>query len=203
MISIIDYGVANIGSLVNMHRKCGVPARVVSTPDDVLGSDKLILPGVGSFDNGVSNLAKRGLDEAIRAAVLERNTPVLGICLGMQILGKGSDEGRLEGLALVDAHCQRFSTPEGSGLKVPRQGWSRLSLQRPGALLSETGPRTRFYFSHSYYMTCADPSDVIATAWHGVDYVAMVERGHVYGVQFHPEKSHRYGMDLLRQYATA
>ena len=201
LVSVIDYGVANIGSLMNMHRKCGIPAERVSTPEEVRSAGKLVLPGVGSFDNGMSHLMERGLVDALRSAVLTRGTPILGICLGMQLLGRASEEGKREGLSLVDAECERFQLPENSGLKVPHRGWGRPNLKRPGVLLDKVGPKTRFYFSHSYHMVCGDESNVVASAAYGVEFTAMIQAENVMGVQFHPEKSHRYGMELLRRFA--
>lgn len=203
MISVIDYGVANIGALMNMHKKVGIPARRVDAPDGVLAAKRLLLPGVGSFDNGVTNLRDRGLFEAVRVAVEEKGIPIMGICLGMQLLGKGSEEGRLAGLGLIDGRCARLNIPEGSELKFPHQGWARPTLRNVNPLLPEIGTRTRFYFSHSYHLVCDDPADVAATAWYGEDFTAVVGRDRVWGVQFHPEKSHRYGMELLRCFAGA
>jgi glutamine amidotransferase len=203
MISVVDYGVANVGSLMNMHRRCGIPARRVTSPDDVLESERLILPGVGSFDNGMAHLRRGGLADAVLTAVRERGVPILGICLGMQLLGMGSEEGTSEGLGLMDARCIRFSFAPGSATKVPHQGWSQPILRNPTILLTQVTPNTRFYFSHSYHMVCSDPGDVAAVASYGIHFTAMVQRGNIHGVQFHPEKSHRYGMELLRSYAAA
>tara|TARA_B100000700_G_scaffold171736_2_gene189711 strand:+ start:2054 stop:2425 length:372 start_codon:yes stop_codon:yes gene_type:complete len=119
----------------------------------------------------------------------------------MQLLGRASEEGKREGLSLVDAECERFQLPENSGLKVPHQGWGRPNLKRPGVLLDKVGPKTRFYFSHSYHMVCGDESNVVASAAYGVEFTAMIQAENVMGVQFHPEKSHRYGMELLRRFS--
>lgn len=201
MISVIDYGVANIGSLMNMLRKCGLSAERVSTTAEVARAERLILPGVGSFDNGMAHLGAHGLVDILRETAHAGKVPLLGICLGMQLLGEGSEEGEREGLGIVRGGSHRLQLPTESSLKVPHQGWSHLELRRASPLLSDVGPRTRFYFSHSYHLVCADANDVLAVARHGVAFTAMVQRGNVYGAQFHPEKSHRYGMELLRNFA--
>ncbi|MDP1861328.1 MAG: imidazole glycerol phosphate synthase subunit HisH, partial [Gemmatimonadaceae bacterium] len=201
MLAVIDYGVANIGSLMTRLRKCGLPAEPVSTMAEVARAERLILPGVGSFDNGMAHLGAHGLVEILRETARAGEVPVLGICLGMQLLGEGSEEGEREGLGIVRGGSQRLRLPPQSGLKVPHQGWCHLELRRPSPLLTEVGPRTRFYFSHSYHLVCADDVDVLAVAQHGAAFTAMVQRGSVYGAQFHPEKSHRYGMELLRNFA--
>lgn len=200
MVGIIDYGTANVGALLNMHRRCGLAARLVQSPKEITAVDRLILPGIGAFDNGMRHLRARGFDTAVRDAVARR-VPLLGICLGMQLLGHGSDEGTVEGLGLLDARCERFHFPGGSPCKVPHQGWCRPELQRASCLLPELSPRTRYYFSHSYHMLCNDARDVVATAKYGIMFTAVVERGCVFGAQFHPEKSHVHGMRLLRAFS--
>lgn len=200
MISVIDYGVTNIGSLLNMLRKCGIAARAVTAPDDVRAAEKLVLPGVGSFDNGASHLRDRGLVEPIRESVT-KGTPILGICLGMQLLAEGSEEGTIPGLGLIRGRSVRFRLPPDSSLKIPHLGWKQPSLRRQSRLLTITDPRTRFYFTHSFHVVCDEPGDVVATAHYGVEFTAMIERDHVCGVQYHPEKSHSYGMAILKNYA--
>jgi imidazole glycerol-phosphate synthase subunit HisH len=201
MISVIDYGVANIGSLMNMCRKCGIPAQKVSTSDAILDAEKLLLPGVGSFDNGMAYLRDRSLEEAVTTAARDKQTAIMGICLGMQLLGDGSQEGEASGLGLLRATSRRFSFPAGTTAKIPHQGWSHPVLHRSSPILEAVEDRTRFYFSHSYHLVCDDPSDVLASAHYGIDFTAMVRRDNIFGVQFHPEKSHRYGMALLRNFA--
>jgi glutamine amidotransferase len=201
MISVIDYGVCNLGSMLNMLRKVGVDAQLVSTAADIERAEKIILPGVGAFDNGIVALTERGLMEAIRKKALYDKIPLLGICLGMQMLGRRSDEGSLDGLGLIDAEARRFRFAPDCGLKVPHMGWSILTPRRDNALLREMEIRSRFYFCHSYHMVCNDPSDVLAGAGYGGEFVAMLQRDNVYGVQFHPEKSHRFGMALLHNFA--
>lgn len=201
MISIVDYGVANLGSILNMLRKAGARAEPVSTPEQVARAEKIILPGVGAFDNGISALREKGMVEPLRKKALVDKAPILGICLGMQMLGKGSEEGKLAGLGLLDAYCERFRFSRDSKQKVPHMGWSLIaSRRRDSALLQGLDDKARFYFVHSYHLVCSDPADVLASACHGIEFVAMVQRGNVFGAQFHPEKSHRFGMALLRNF---
>lgn len=201
MISVIDYGVSNLGSMLNMLRKVGAQAQAVSTAEEVARAEKIILPGVGAFDNGMAALEARGLVEPLRRKALEDKVPLLGVCLGMQLLGRSSEEGRMAGLGLVDAEARRFRFSGERAPKVPHMGWNVLAARRGSALLAGLDGLTRFYFCHSYHLACGDPADVLATACYGADFVAMVEHGNVRGVQFHPEKSHRFGMALLHNFA--
>lgn len=201
MISIISYGVANQGSMVNMLRKIAVPCKLIETPREILEAQRLILPGVGAFDHGMSELRKRGLVDAIR----ERATagiPLLGVCLGMQLLGSASEEGETEGLCLLKARSRRLTPPAESKLKVPHIGWATLTPQRPHPLLNGLSSEARFYFVHSYHVVCAEADDSLALASYGEQFSAMVQRRNIYGAQFHPEKSHRYGMTLLKNFST-
>jgi glutamine amidotransferase len=200
IISIIDYGVSNLGSIRNMLHKLGLRSELVATPEAVAGARKIILPGVGAFDHGVAALAERRLIAPLRAKALEDRIPILGICLGMQLLGMGSEEGTSGGLGLIKGACVRFRFAEGSPLKVPHMGWNETAPKRLNPLLSGLGAGARFYFTHSYHLMCEDPADVLATATHGIEFTAMVQRDNVAGVQFHPEKSHRFGMTLLRNF---
>lgn len=201
MISVIDYGVSNLGSMLNMLRKVGAQAQLVSTAEELDRADKLILPGVGAFDNGIAALTERGLVEPLRKKALHDKVPLLGVCLGMQMLGRASEEGSMAGLGLIDAEARRFQFAADSAHKVPHMGWSLLAPRRASALNSGLDALTRFYFCHSYHLVCDDPADVLASASYGADFVAMVQHENVYGVQFHPEKSHRFGMALLRNFA--
>ncbi|NEX64026.1 imidazole glycerol phosphate synthase subunit HisH [Noviherbaspirillum galbum] len=201
MIAIVDYGVANRGSMLNMLHRVGAKPVLASTPEAIMKADKIILPGVGAFDHGMQALEDRGLVQALRERVLNDGVPLLGVCLGMQMLGRGSEEGNRAGLGMIDAYCRRFRFAEGEKLKVPHMGWSRLAVNGNDAwLLHELDERARFYFVHSYHLVCEDDADVVARANYGRDFVALVQRGNVMGAQFHPEKSHRFGMALLRNF---
>jgi glutamine amidotransferase len=200
MVGIIDYGTANVGALQNMHRRCGIPAKLVSDPAELPSVDRIILPGIGAFDNGMRQLQLRGFVPAILDAV-SRNVPLLGICLGMQLLGRRSEEGEMDGLGLIEAECVRLRIPSGSGLKVPHQGWCHPEVRKDCALVSGVTHSTRYYFSHSYHMVCSEFADVVAECQYGFPFTAIVQRGLVLGVQFHPEKSHVHGMTLLMAFS--
>jgi glutamine amidotransferase len=200
MISIVDYGVGNVASLRNMYDYLGVGARIVSRPEELASAEKLILPGVGAFDRAMSTLNERGLFEPLRAAA-GRGTPLLGVCLGMQLLARASEEGGIAGLGLIQASVERLSPDPAAGLKVPNIGWSELDAAPGAPLFRDAGDRERFYFVHSYHVVCDDPADIAATIDYGGAVTVAVSRGNIHGVQFHPEKSHRFGMRLLAAFA--
>lgn len=199
MIVIVDYGVGNLQSVANMFRKAGAKAKISGDPQDIAAADKLLLPGVGHFDYGMKMLRASGLVDSLNAFALEARKPVLGICLGSQILGKGSEEGEAPGLGWIDMECRRL--PNGDGIRIPHMGWNEIDMQKDCALFADRQPDARYYFVHSYYMKTADPSDVVATAKHGIDFTCAVQRGNIYGTQFHPEKSLRHGLAVLRAFA--
>lgn len=201
MISVLEYGSANVGSILNMIRRSGHEGVAVRTPEEVRAARRLILPGVGAFDHGMRALTERGLVEPIREIANERGIPVLGVCLGMQLLCDGSEEGSLPGLGLIPGYCRKFrSTPE-RPVRIPHMGWSAITPRQAHPLLADLGPRSRFYFVHSYHVVCSDPDHQLAIAEHGISFSAMVRRGVVLGAQFHPEKSHRFGMAMLARFA--
>ena len=199
MIGIVDYGVGNLGSILNMHRKLRLAAQTVSDPAALAAADRLILPGIGAFDACVTRLRGSGLEPALREAV-DRGVPLLGICVGMQMLTDGSEEGSLPGLNLVPARTVRFQ-PGTTDLKVPHMGWNDVRWNASDPLVEGLEQGARFYFVHSYYVACDDPAHQLGTAHYGHDFAAAIRRGHVYGVQFHPEKSHRFGLRLLGNFA--
>ncbi len=200
MIGIIDYGLGNLASVANMLRRVGATAALVSRPDDVARADKLILPGVGAFDHGMARLEASGLLEVLSARVLEARVPVLGLCLGMQLFTRGSEEGSRPGLGWLPAETRRLR-PADPRLKVPHMGWADVRLVRAHPLLEAPDPERRFYFVHSYHVVCDSPASVVAEADHGQTFCAAACAGNVMGVQFHPEKSHRFGMQLLKNFA--
>lgn len=204
MIAIADYGVGNLGSIANMLKKVGAPAVVSSDRAVLAEADKLILPGVGSFDHAMRELDRSGLIPTLTDRV-RAGTPLLGVCLGMQLLGRGSEEGRLPGLGWIDADVVRFREvvdERGSPLRVPHMGWNVLSPVREHPLLADLGAEPRFYFVHSFHVV-PDDGEAIGTADYGGPFVAAIARDNVMGVQFHPEKSLRFGMRLLRNFAEA
>jgi imidazole glycerol-phosphate synthase subunit HisH len=201
MITVVDYGCGNLGSIVNMLRKIGAPAALTSSPRDVEQATKLILPGVGAFDAGMSRLAQSGLLPVLNRKVLEEKVPVLGICLGMQLMTRGSEEGSHKGLAWIDADTLHFAGVLGPDAKVPHMGWNKVAPAKASGLLAELPEQPRFYFVHSYFVRCARREDVLLkTTYASRQFDAAFEHANVAGVQFHPEKSHRFGMRLLRNF---
>lgn len=200
MISIVNYGAGNIGSVVNMLKHIGAPGAIASTVEDIESARALLLPGVGAFDAAMDRLNAQGFSDVLRRRVLEDRIPILGICLGMQLLANGSEEGGAAGLGLIDADFVKFSFPPGSPLKVPHMGWNTLSVRRPNPLIDVNDAEQRFYFVHSYYAKCNREEDIIATSGHGVEFVCAYGRDNILGVQFHPEKSHKFGMSLLKKF---
>ena len=203
MITIVDYGIGNVLSIVNMYRSVQIEAEITSDPAKIRSASRLILAGVGAFDAGMTNLEERGLVPLLRDAVFERGVPMLGICLGMQLLMQGSDEGSAQGLGWIDGRSVRIRSDGPTPVKVPHMGWNEVQPVRSSPLLAGLEDHGRFYFAHSYAVECANASDVVANAVHGKPFPAIVSRGRVSGVQFHPEKSHRYGRQLLKNFATA
>jgi imidazole glycerol-phosphate synthase subunit HisH len=198
-VSVVDYGLGNVGSVVNMLKHIGVSATLASGPDDIASARILVLPGVGHFDAGMKNLEERSLLAPLSDAVLERKVPVLGICLGMQLLSRRSEEGRLPGLGWIDAETRRLSPPPDSPLPLPHMGWGETKVVAP-QLFDESPEPPRFYYVHSYHVVCHDRGDVAATCTYGVEFTAALRHDHIFGTQFHPEKSHRHGMRLLRSF---
>ncbi len=199
-VTIVDSGMGNLASVMNMARKAGASVVLSSDPAVIRNAKRLILPGVGAFDHGVHQLKSSGLFDVLKERAAH-GTPLLGLCLGMQLLARGSEEGSEEGLGLIDGVCKRFVFPPGSVLRIPHVGWNEPRVLRPNPLLLPDDPQPRFYFTHSYHLSCADEADIIAVADYGGDFPAAVGRGSVLGVQFHPEKSHRFGMQLLKRFA--
>ena len=202
-VSVVDYGVGNIGALLNMFDHLGYEAQAVADAEGILGAERLVLPGIGAFDRAMQTLNDRQLVAPLERAVLDQRTPVLGVCLGMQLLARGSAEGSMRGLGWIAADVCRIQVPAASGLKVPHIGWSDV-MPSPGNVLFATPTSDvepdRFYFDHSYHMVCDDPADQAATTDYGQLLCCAVQHAHIAGVQFHPEKSHRFGMQLLRSW---
>jgi imidazole glycerol-phosphate synthase subunit HisH len=200
MIVIVDYGMGNLGSMANMLRKVGAAAVVSSEPATVARAEKLILPGVGAFDAGMRQLTERGLVPLLQERVAA-GTPTLGVCLGMQLFAQASEEGQLPGLGWIDGRATRFRPNGDARLKVPHMGWNVVQPVREHPLFADMPDEMRFYFVHSYHVVCGDERISLARATYGGDFVAAVARDNVVGVQFHPEKSHKFGMRLLRNFA--
>ncbi len=197
MIAVIDYGVCNVGSIQNILRKLDIrDIRIVTDPEQMKTADHLILPGIGSFDHGVSSLMRKGFFDAIDMFA-RSGKPVLGICLGMQMLGRRSEEGELEGLNLVPMECKHF---ESDGVKIPHMGWDRVVFLRESSLLKGIEEPQRYYFVHSYYAVCDHRRYELMSCDYGHQFSAAVQCENIYGVQFHPEKSHLFGMKLLKNF---
>lgn len=201
MITIIDYGVGNIGALLNMFDYLAIDAEASGDPDVLLKARKIVLPGVGAFDRAMSQLRERRLIEPLNEAVLRRRTPVLGVCLGMQLMTRGSEEGIEPGLGWIDADVRRITVSAESELKVPHIGWTEIRPTRSSVLFDADAAGERFYFDHSYYVVCDRADDVAAVIDYDGELCCAVSAGHMSGVQFHPEKSHRFGMRLLSTFA--
>lgn len=202
---MIDFGLGNIGSIVNMLRRVGADVEVVSTPQALGRVAKLILPGVGHWDNALQRL-DGGFREVLNDLALNRRIPILGICLGMQMLFSSSEEGQLPGLGWVPGRIRRLTSGatghDGRALKIPHMGWNLVTMQREDDLTRGLANDSRFYFAHSY---CADEvptENVLMTTTHGSQFACGVRRDNIWGVQFHPEKSHRFGMKLMANFAS-
>jgi glutamine amidotransferase len=199
-ILIVDVGLSNIASVQRMLEKVGSKTVLASKPDDLLGAKKIVLPGVGHFDEGVRRLQKLGLADTLVSLVMEEEARVLGICLGMQLLCRSSEEGSRLGLGLIDAEVKKFRFTDELKLKIPHMGWNVVSSPRANVLLSPTLGDQRFYFVHSYKVVPDNPNIIIGTANYGGEFCAAFQQGNIFGVQFHPEKSHRFGMELMRRF---
>ena len=199
-VSIVNYGIGNTGSICNMFRKLRVLVEVVSTPESLTKATRLILPGIGAFDACVNALERSGLrDSVLEFAASGR--PLLGICVGMQMLTLGSEEGNLSGLGLIRAYTRRFSPA--AGLRIPHMGWNTVSWMIPSHPLAKNlSQDCRFYFVHSFRVICESAANSLATCNYGGEFSAAITRGNVAGVQFHPEKSHRFGLQLLSNFST-
>lgn len=199
-MAIIDYGMGNIGSISKMLRVVGATPIVTADPAVILQASRVLLPGVGHFDRAMANLHELGLVGPLRNLVIKERKPILGICLGMQLLCRASEEGTQPGLGLIDARVRRFEFSGPARLKVPHMGWTELVPKKTSPLMAGLDQASRFYFTHSFYVECTEPTDVLAEATYGLPFVAAFERGNVQGVQFHPEKSHRYGIQMFRNF---
>lgn len=197
MIVVVDYGMGNLGSIANMIKKVGHKCIISSDLEEIKKATKLILPGVGSFDNGMKNLNKLGIIELLNQKILIEKTPILGICLGMQLMTKSSEEGNLSGLGWVDAKTNKFLSDT---LKVPHMGWNIIKHQKRSKLFDEMESEKRFYFVHSYCVSCNDKKDILTNTNYTQDFVSSFEKKNILGVQFHPEKSHKFGMSLIKNF---
>jgi glutamine amidotransferase len=204
MITIINYGLGNVQAFVNLYKRLNLPVAVATTWEGLTGATKLILPGVGAFDHAMDSLDASGMRTAVNDLVIKQRVPILGVCVGMQMFAKGSAEGRLPGLGWIDGSVRRFDPSKVQRpARLPHMGWNDVVPRGDaGARLFAGLERdARFYFLHSYYFDCASNDNVLATSEYGAEFSCAVGADNVYGVQFHPEKSHDYGVRLLKNFA--
>ncbi|WP_207878808.1 imidazole glycerol phosphate synthase subunit HisH [Pseudomonas sp. 32_A] len=198
MIVVVDYGVGNIASVLNMLKRVGAKAKASNSREDIEQADKLILPGVGAFDAGMQTLRSSGLIEVLNEQVLNKHKPVMGVCLGSQMLGNGSEEGNEPGLGWIDMDIVRFEKRDGR--KVPHMGWNEVNPQLQHPILTGIDKESRFYFVHSYYMLPRHAENTLLTANYDQQFTAAVVKDNIFGFQFHPEKSHKFGMQLFKNF---
>ena len=202
MIAIVDYGLGNIAAFASVYNKANIKVSIAKTADDLKGASKLILPGVGHFDHAMRLLQQSGMRGSLDEMVLQDKVPVIGICVGMQILARSSEEGELPGLGWIDAEVRAFKSLDATkNMSVPHMGWNDVKPLSSSRLFDELQTGARFYFLHSYFMSCNRGEDVLAICNYGTDFTCAVQSSNIYGVQFHPEKSHSFGNRLLRNFA--
>ncbi|WP_422089417.1 imidazole glycerol phosphate synthase subunit HisH [Tenacibaculum ovolyticum] len=199
-ITIIDYGLGNIGSVAKMLKKIGANYKISSSKEDIENAEKLILPGVGAFDEGVKVLNNKGYFEIIKRKVIEDKIPILGICLGMQLLTNGSEEGIQEGFGFIDADVKHFNFAKENRLKIPHMGWNVVDIKKQDSIFSGIEREQRFYFVHSYAVSCNNDNDVLALTTYGDIFVSAFQKENIFGAQFHPEKSHKFGINLFKNF---
>jgi glutamine amidotransferase len=200
MITIIDYRTGNLGSIQNILKKIGEESIITSDKNEIANAKKLILPGVGAFDTGMANLKKLDIVDILNYKVLVEKTPVLGICLGMQILSKNSEEGFLPGLGWINAEARRFKFIDTNSYKIPHMGWNYVRENKANNLFKEMPSDARFYFVHSFFFSANDTADILSSTTYEMEFTSAIEKGNILGVQFHPEKSHKFGMKLLKNF---
>jgi glutamine amidotransferase len=202
MITIIDYGVGNINAFINVYKRANVQTKVARNVSDLSDAQKLILPGVGAFDHAMGELQSSGMREMLDELVLEKKVPVIGICVGMQMMGNSSDEGQLKGLNWIDGTVKKFDETKINQItKLPHMGWNDVVPKEGSQLFSGLENTSIFYFLHSFYFHCGNDQDIIATSDYGEKFTCAINHKNMYGIQFHPEKSHHYGEKLLLNFA--
>ena len=199
MITIIDYGLGNIRSFVNLYERLNIKTKVANSTDDIISATKIILPGVGAFDYAMSKLNKSGMREELEKRVLIDKVPVLGICVGMQILGDSSEEGTMKGLGWIKGANKKFKISEKSIL--PHMGWNNMYNLKKNKIFENINESSRFYFLHSYYFECENQENELARTFFEINYTSAINEDNIYGIQFHPEKSHSSGIQLLHNFS--
>jgi len=200
MITIVNYGLGNLGSIFNMLRRIGIKSYITSDPEEIKKAEKIILPGVGHFDKGMQELMKSELKEILDYKALTEKIPILGICLGMQLMTKSSEEGDLQGLGWINAVTKKFAF-ENNNLKIPHMGWNLVSIVNKNVLIENDNSESRFYFVHSYYVKVSREENSFLKSEYGISFDSGIFRDNIFGIQFHPEKSHKFGMKLLKNFA--
>ncbi len=202
MITLIDYGVGNINAFVNVYKRVDVPVKIAKTKGDLIGAEKLILPGVGHFDHAMTQLNNSGMRDTLDKMVLLDKIPVIGICVGMQMMANNSDEGTMEGLKWIDASVRKFDESKINQVtRLPHMGWNDVRPVKDIPLFKGLEKDAIFYFLHTYYFECTNPEDVMAVTEYGGEFASAAHHENKYGIQFHPEKSHSYGETLLHNFA--
>lgn len=202
MITIVNYGLGNIQAIANIYKRLNIPARIAASTEELAEAQKIILPGVGAFDWAMTRLDQSGMRERLNDLVLGKGRPVLGICVGMQMMAKRSDEGVLAGLGWIDAEVRKFDEASFTHkTHLPHMGWNDVAPRQNGGLFRGLESSARFYFLHSYYVAPSQEDDVLAITDYNGPYASSVRSGNVFGVQFHPEKSHQWGLQLLKNFA--
>ncbi|MCK4364595.1 MAG: imidazole glycerol phosphate synthase subunit HisH [Thermoplasmatales archaeon] len=201
MIVIIDYGMGNLGSIQNMLKKVGVKSVITSEISEIEKADSLIFPGVGAFGNGMKNISKMKLIPILNNIVIKNETPILGICLGMQLFSNKSEEGDVKGLGWINAETIKFKFDNSKiDLRIPHMGWNTIKETKEDPIFNNFQEKNRYYFVHSYHVVCNNKEDILAKTHYGYDFASMIKRDNIIGVQFHPEKSHKFGMQLLKNF---
>lgn len=201
MIIIVDYGMGNLRSVHKALNRLEIESKISSKPEDIVAAEKLILPGVGHFGRGMQNITEMGLFEVLTEKVVNQGTPILGICLGMQLFCRQSEEGDIEGLGWLDAETVRFTVSDKIEYKIPHIGWNSLEIEREHPLFFESQQDDHFYFVHSYHVVCNDKKDVLSLTCYDYQFVSAVQRENILGTQFHPEKSRRIGLKVLKNFS--
>lgn len=200
MIAIINYGLGNLASIKNMFKRLGIDAIITNNTEEIESAAKLLLPGVGHFKRGMANLNESGLIEVLNKEVIEKKKPILGICLGAQLMTAHSEEGNVNGLKWVDAKTVQFDATRLSGLPIPHMGWTDISPKNHCELLTDLPADPRYYFVHSYHFQFQKEEEITATAKYGYEFACAFKKDNIFGAQFHPEKSHKYGMKMLSNF---
>ena len=203
MIGIIDYGLGNVKAFSNVYKNLNIPNKIIKNADELKYVDRIILPGVGAFDYAMKKLGDSGMQDALNMSVVEKNTPVLGVCVGMQILAESSEEGELKGLGWISGRVKKINfTSQNNPMIVPHMGWNKVIPTKKGEeLFYGINLNPSFYFLHSYYFECKNKDRIISTSDYGQNFTSAVKRKNIYGIQFHPEKSHSNGIKLLKNFS--